>query len=103
MGGTAISHEEIPMRSQFFILILASVALTGAIGLASAQSPYSYPRCSRQLVKDGTTTSCYFTNYQQCMTTVSGIGGYCHQSPYYHGPSTAFGQATIRRHRRIQN
>jgi hypothetical protein len=91
------------MRSQFFTLVLASVALTGATGLASAQSPYSYPWCSRQLVKDGTTTSCYFTSYQQCMTTISGIGGYCYQSPYYHGPSTAFGQATIKRHRRIQN
>jgi integrase len=28
-------------------------------------------------------TSYYFTNYQQCMTTPSGLGGYCFHSPYY--------------------
>jgi hypothetical protein len=25
-----------------------------------------------------------FTSYRQCMTTISGVGGYCFQSPYYH-------------------
>src|SRR5215470_7784349 len=35
------------------------------------------------------TTSCYFTSYQQCMTTISGIGGYCYQSPYYHASAAA--------------
>jgi hypothetical protein len=28
--------------------------------------------------------SCYYTNWQQCMTTLSGIGGNCVASPYYH-------------------
>ena len=90
------------MRSQLFSLVLASAALMGATTLASAQSPYSYPWCSRQVAKEGSTTSCYFTSYQQCMTTISGIGGYCYQSPYYHGPSTALGQAAVKRHRRTR-
>jgi hypothetical protein len=25
----------------------------------------------------------YELSYKQCMTTLSGIGGYCYQSPYY--------------------
>jgi hypothetical protein len=84
------------MRSQILSLVLASAALMGAADLASAQSPYSYPWCSRQIVKDGSTTSCYFTSYQQCMTTISGIGGWCYQSPYYHASPTAYGQAAVK-------
>ena len=31
-----------------------------------------------------------FHSYEQCMTTLSGIGGYCFRSPYYHAaPTTA--------------
>ncbi len=49
-----------------------------------AQSPYDYPWCSRQLGLGGP-TSCYFTSYQQCLTTIRGIGGYCYQNPGYRG------------------
>jgi Protein of unknown function (DUF3551) len=83
------------MRSRILLLVVVSAALMGAADLASAQSAYSYPWCSRQSAWKGSTTSCYFTSYQQCMTTISGIGGYCYQSPYYHGP-TAYGQAPAR-------
>jgi hypothetical protein len=75
------------MHSQMLSLVLLSAALMGPTELASAQSPYSYPWCSRQVGRDTDTTSCYFTSYQQCMTTISGIGGWCYQSPYYHAPS----------------
>jgi hypothetical protein len=75
------------MRSQMFSLVLLSTALMGPTDLASAQSPSSYPWCSRQGTVDSVTTSCYYTSYQQCMTTISGIGGWCYQSPYYHAPS----------------
>jgi hypothetical protein len=54
---------------------------------AAAQSPTSYPWCARSYKMDGGSTSCYFTSYRQCMTTLSGLGGYCFQSPYYHGPA----------------
>jgi Protein of unknown function (DUF3551) len=54
---------------------------------AAAQSPTSYPWCARSAKMDSGGTSCYFTSYRQCMTTLSGLGGYCFQSPYYHGPA----------------
>ena len=73
------------MRSKIFTLAVVSVAVIGATASASAQSPYSYPWCSRQAGKDFDTTSCYFTSYQQCMTTISGIGGWCYQNPAYNG------------------
>jgi hypothetical protein len=66
------------MRSQMFALVLVSATVMGVIEPASAQSPYSYPWCSRH--------SCYFTSKEQCMTTISGIHGWCHRSPYYHAP-----------------
>jgi hypothetical protein len=89
------------MRSQMFSLVLASAALMGLTELASAQSPYSYPWCSRQTgARGGDTTSCYFTSYQQCMTTISGIGGWCYQSPYYHASSTPRQAGVTSRHRR---
>jgi len=73
------------MRSKISTLVVISVALIGTAQSASAQSPYSYPWCSRQSTgRSGSATSCYFTSYQQCMTTISGIGGWCYQNPAYH-------------------
>jgi hypothetical protein len=77
------------MHSQIFTLVVVSTALIGATELTSAQSPYSYPWCSRQGGRDSVTTSCYFTSYPQCMTTISGIGGYCYQNPSYHASAAA--------------
>jgi hypothetical protein len=74
------------MRSRIFLLAVVSAALMGVTEPASAQSPYSYPWCSKQTYGAlGTTTTCYFTSYAQCRTTISGIGGWCYQNPAYRG------------------
>jgi hypothetical protein len=85
-------------------LVFASAALMSATAPVAAQSPYSYPWCSRQSSRDNATTSCYFTSYQQCMTTLSGIGGYWYQSPYYEPSSQARskGRQSPRRADRIE-
>jgi hypothetical protein len=45
-------------------------------------------------------TSCYFASYEQCATTLSGVGGYCYKSPYYQGPPAARDKAVkVRRPR----
>ena len=72
------------MRLPILCIVLITAALSADIVPAAAQSPTSYPWCARIPKTDGDATSCYFTSYQQCMTTLSGIGGYCYQSPYYH-------------------
>ena len=74
------------MRMPILSLFLVAAALLGEIHAAPAQSPTSYPWCARITQKDGAATSCYFTSREQCMTTLSGIGGYCFESPYYHLP-----------------
>jgi hypothetical protein len=71
------------MRLQILSLFVIGAVLLGEIQTASAQSPTSYPWCARYY-KEGTPTSCYFTSYEQCRASVSGIGGLCFQSPYYH-------------------
>jgi Protein of unknown function (DUF3551) len=83
------------MRLPILSLFVIIGALLGEIQAASAQSAYSYPWCARGVKMDGGSTSCYFASYQQCMTTQSGIGGYCFQSPHYH-PSVA---GAVRRRR----
>jgi uncharacterized protein DUF3551 len=72
------------MRLPFLSFVLIAAGLAADIVPAPAQSPTSYPWCARIPKTDGDATSCYFTSYRQCMTTLSGIGGYCYQSPYYH-------------------
>jgi hypothetical protein len=85
------------MRLSILSLVLIAAALLGEIQTASAQSPTSYPWCSRYFGRGmGGATSCYYTSHAQCMATVTGIGGYCYRSPYYHG---APGKATRRQRR----
>jgi hypothetical protein len=61
-----------------------SAALAGALGTASAQSPYSYPWCAKLYLRNDA-TSCYYATRQLCMKTVSGISGYCYENPAYRG------------------
>jgi hypothetical protein len=72
------------MRQSILSIALIAAALAADTVPAAAQSPASYPWCARIPKTDGDVTSCYFASYRQCMTTLSGIGGYCYQSPYYH-------------------
>jgi Protein of unknown function (DUF3551) len=49
---------------------------------ASAQSPTSYPWCSRG--GDGDNYNiCYFTSKEQCQGTASGVAAFCFANPYY--------------------
>jgi Protein of unknown function (DUF3551) len=69
------------MRPPMLSLVVLAAALLGEFQAASAQSPTSYPWCSKGT--KGGAISCYYTSYEQCRTTQSGIGGICIQSPYY--------------------
>jgi len=77
------------------ILIIAIFVIAGAFlaetRTSNAQSAYSYPWCAVYAGDDnqgGGAMSCYYTSWQQCMTTMFGIGGWCVESPYYHARST---------------
>ena len=61
---------------------IAAITFVAATSMSHAQSPYDYPWCAVYSRTSGA-TSCYFQSFQQCMTTLSGIGGFCMRSPYY--------------------
>jgi hypothetical protein len=51
---------------------------------------YSYPWCATYLGGTGLGggMSCYYSSWEQCRTTMLGIGGNRVESPYYHAQST---------------
>jgi Protein of unknown function (DUF3551) len=79
------------MRLLILSLVLANAALMDAADPASAQSPYSYPWCSRG-AKSSSSNNCYFNSKEQCMQTISGIGAFCFANPYYRGSPAGRGR-----------
>jgi Protein of unknown function (DUF3551) len=73
------------MRLPILSISLVVGALAAVTAPAAAQSATSYPWCSKNAKMDSGSSTCYYTSYQQCMKTISGLGGYCYESPYYHG------------------
>jgi hypothetical protein len=69
------------MRLLILSLLLANAALMSPSNPASAQSPTSYPWCSRG-TRSGP-NNCYFASKEQCQRTISGIGAYCFPNPSY--------------------
>src|SRR5215467_3022377 len=79
--------REIMTRILIISLLAAAAALMGETQISKAQSAYSYPWCAilpGAGSGSGGSMSCYYTSWEQCRTTMSGIGGNCVQSPYYH-------------------
>jgi Protein of unknown function (DUF3551) len=90
------------MRKIFAPLALF-VAVVGAAPTSFAQSAYDYPWCAVYDSRSGGgARSCYYATYQQCMATISGIGGYCIRSPYYRGPYAAGERGGDRRYQRYE-
>jgi hypothetical protein len=93
------------MRGLVIMLVAFAAALLGYTQAGNAQSPHSYPWCAIMSGGDnsgGGAMSCYYTSWQQCMTTLSGIGGNCIASPYYHAQPTSLRPLSLvkPRHRR---
>ena len=66
------------MRSQALTMLFIAAALFGENTTVSAQSARLYPWCAIYYGIDATgTPSCSFDTRQQCMETISGIGGLC--------------------------
>ena len=93
------------MRMPIITLFVIAAALLGQTQVSRAQSPYSYPWCAVYFGGNdslGGAMSCYYTSWEQCRTTMLGIGGNCIQSPYYHAQPTQLPHHSVvkPRHRR---
>ena len=74
------------MRLPVLTMLFIAAALLGESIATPAQSAGSYPVCAVYYGIDATgTPSCSFDTREQCMETISGIGGYCIENQYYHG------------------
>jgi hypothetical protein len=61
--------------------------LTQAGGISPAAAEPVYPWCAHYGGRDmGGAANCGFSTYQQCMATISGMGGYCAENPFYNPP-----------------
>jgi hypothetical protein len=67
------------------LCLLGALIVTTAVGTpAHAQN---YPWCAYYSGRGfGGATNCGFTTFQQCLATVSGIGGFCEQNTQYRPP-----------------
>ena len=89
-------------RMPIIVLFAIAAALLGETQISNAQSPYSYPWCAilpGAGSGSGGAMACYYTSWEQCRTSTSGIGGNCVESPYYHSqptqlPASCIGEAT---------
>ena len=74
---------------------LATSAVIGALGTigaiavlgfaATARAEVQYPWCADYNRYVGG-TNCGFVSYQQCLATISGVGGICYRNPAYPPP-----------------
>jgi len=70
------------MRSLLFALGIC----LGIVGIEKPAEAQNYPWCAYY---DGSFggTNCGFTTFQQCLDTVSGIGGFCDRNNLYQPPT----------------
>ena len=77
---------------------LAAFALTvlaGTAALGTHAEAQNYPWCANYGGGEGGGINCGFTTREQCMATVSGIGGFCEVNTQYQPaapPSRAYGR-----------
>ena len=92
-------------RKSLIVLFAIAAALLSETQAGNAQSAYSYPWCAilpGAGSGSGGAMSCYYTSWAQCRTSMSGIGGNCIESPYYHAQPTQLPHRSLvkPRHRR---
>jgi hypothetical protein len=73
------------MRCLLFVLVV----ITAIIGIEKPAEAQNYPWCAYYSGgrHGGGGTNCGFTTFQQCLDTVSGIGGFCQRNTQYQPPA----------------
>jgi hypothetical protein len=66
-------------------LVFTLVVLAIGASAVPARAEVQYPWCAEYRRYVGG-TNCGFVTYQQCLATISGIGGYCYRNPAYPPP-----------------
>jgi hypothetical protein len=70
------------------ILALFIVATLTPIMVATpARAQIYYPWCANYGGDAGGSSNCGFSTYEQCLATISGMGGSCDRNPFYTAPA----------------
>lgn len=75
------------------------VGILGLLTLASTSQPaaaYDYPWCAHYGGRSGA-VNCGFVSFEQCRWTVSGLGGFCAENPFYAAAHAADRRRTSKR------
>jgi hypothetical protein len=70
---------------------LALAAFIAAAALSGATKPalaIDYPWCAQYGGADDGGRNCGFVSYEQCMLTISGMGGFCERNLYYNSSAS---------------
>jgi Protein of unknown function (DUF3551) len=78
-------YVTLPVRLRTGLLLGATLVGLASVAIPAAAAP-SYPWCARYSTTGG---ECSFYTREQCMETLSGIGGSCTQNPGYTGPAAS--------------
>ncbi len=65
-----------------------AILVAAMFATAASARAQNYPWCAYYAMgADGGGTNCGFVTYEQCMTTLSGMGGFCVLNNQYHRPA----------------
>jgi Protein of unknown function (DUF3551) len=78
------------------ILVAFMLMTTAAMAPHPASAAYNYPWCATYYDSSRGIQSCAYTSFEQCMATVSGVGGICAANPSYPPPPSP---SYVQRHR----
>ncbi|MGA2566474.1 MAG: DUF3551 domain-containing protein [Pseudolabrys sp.] len=75
--------------TRFRSTLFAAVVLAALAALLRPAAAIEYPWCAQYSGGEdgGGGRNCGFSTYEQCMATVSGIGGTCEPNLFYTGPA----------------
>jgi hypothetical protein len=81
------------------LFVFTLVAFAATICIEKPAEAQSYPWCAYYNRDAGGATNCGFSTFQQCLATVSGVGGSCGANPQYRGsPGLYLSTKHARRH-----
>ena len=69
------------------IILLSVLGITAAAAaFGTPAEAQNYPWCAQYSGRGGGAMNCGFVSFNQCLATVSGIGGFCFQNNTYQPP-----------------
>jgi hypothetical protein len=88
MAGRELGSCKVDLRTNARRRNMRSLIVAGSLGLAllalpAAAEAREYPWCAQY---SWSNYNCGFVTFQQCLATISGVGGFCKQNPRYAGP-----------------